>query len=1858
MAVYTIERANPLNPIAKCYISTERLGELNSISAKLKFVEYTNSDILTHDIDLLSNDDILIITETSSYEYVCSINQNSELFKNFLVESNFFIELTSPTAEEEFILNYYVKPSTITLENIGISSLKTDQYGVIGDKGVITQNGNCELWSDYDFTVFKTTLKRIYFNNDVVVLDEPYTNELVEKLQLAKASGGGRIHLSTTNLENGIGPITFDYNGIFISSFNQETESFVEQYLGETDEQRIINFLGINNSFVLSNLKFFEKDPENIKEIKINLHNSSPLFKNCYFVNCTFTLNGICNLNFNNCSFKNCRFIGDSNDNSNVNFISSILTNAEISNFSNANFYQTGITASLLNDIAKSKFCTCGFYGSSRITANDIYVENSAFADYTHFVSRYIFLNKSFSAIDCGITNKVIDLDDDETDASIKLVDCAFNRFAIINRNSIYNDKHVSLGISNCTFLNPIGFPDSDLEKTSLIYSTVLGNVAAVNSANTPREFGLMINSLLLNLLPEDADPLAPKQTPITGSVLPDELGGSYVNNIQAEDADSVSIITFSNETAPYKHLNGMLKCLRYNIISYGIGSYELLTKFSTVSEYITPYIQNRDIFGNVRSETNPVAGSEEFKALAIYGGTINLDYSSTLNAINRFKDLESLYQKPLVVNEFIDLQNKDKLPEFIWTKSGEQLQTVNVDDGTLTVYQVNIEDNDKYISCECSYDGYTLYNDVKLLIAETPILEYESTRYTAWTNLPFTIPVYIRSSLTGTGIFETSQINWYIQPKNAKAEFVTSTLTYVEDNITKSAINLKILEKTSSANYFCNLIYQPVGFENSRIIRAVDKNKLESEIVITIKHNIIIDRDLTTFGSIDLTEGDSLTLTAALIQGDDAIFEWQKTKELDNDSWETIYGPTSNNNDYKKHLFVEDRAGTYYRLHVYNLVDPNDVNSAIATEDYSNIATVKVFPKIIEGNSISSNITLFKIPVSELLSDSTVYNTGINYRIFNTLDNKDIEPANDTLAYSPTLHRKKDSDLWDIITDTQLEKKYIPYVFPSDVDIDKYNTNFGVASEEYRVVDGIRYGGYVYVLDLGHLNDLTNFKINAPQITVDLYATYMNEPNPDDNIEFNSLGKTVYARNNYIAVSDPTAFVSRSNRFSEFDMYVNPRLYSNNNQLVWDINLIEAYVNTPIIQLIETETDSIAIADIQYDHENRKIRVIFETNANIIYENSFRLNVIGKKNIIVEEEIATDIVYVDDTLQPDENGIITWVCKVPELFSQQPMVQLYDSNSKQIIANIAYNNAHNTYTFKFISSEDINAGGIYATFVGKNSANEHLGKIITKPYYNGTLYKYDGKFVWKIKYIDDQIRFNERPIIQVYDCAVNDEVIDLTKCITDIKYNNDEYAVEIILENTEHGFNAINAGTLSAVIIGEKYDAEFVENQGTYRENVGRVLLYKYDGNAKTIKLVKVIKSPNEVRNSYFGESVEFDDHGNILIGAPGENFDNIIGFNKSGDNIVPAYKSNENLTFSTKGRVYVFNLDDLINSEMFSSVDARQIISNASIFKTINYNTGNWGDLKNLYRIQNLYVIKDTATNGLKINEGFASIESYLDYYDFNYTYDFTYKKYFPTPYTVADFMTGNSKSEYFTIEYRQLYYTNNTEERYGTAISYNNDILTVGAPYYNSNKGLVEVWYYDKSLKKYVYSSSLKNPYFNNEQLFGINVETGSGYILSTFRRTAATQAVALLNINAANKIENNDIIIYAKNISKAKSFGNAIDSYNYTFTIASPNDGEIHRYNFNPLAENSKYVELIQTIGLSKFGVSANKNNNIVITKDKILAAYNSYGSALSDIYPKEIVGKNEYTGQDIEYAIVSTGQGAVLQFTLVGGEYKI
>ena len=52
------------------------------------------------------------------------------------------------------------------------------------------------------------------------------------------------------------------------------------------------------------------------------------------------------------------------------------------------------------------------------------------------------------------------------------------------------------------------------------------------------------------------------------------------------------------------------------------------------------------------------------------------------------------------------------------------------------------------------------------------------------------------------------------------------------------------------------------------------------------------------------------------------------------------------------------------------------------------------------------------------------------------------------------------------------------------------------------------------------------------------------------------------------------------------------------------------------------------------------------------------------------------------------------------------------------------------------------------------------------------------------------------------------------------------------------------------------------------------------------------------------------------------------------------------------------------------------------------------------------------------------------------------------------------------------------------------------------------------------------------------------------------------------------------------------------------------------------------------------------DNIVVTKNKILAAYTSYGTASGTM--KDSNGDN----------LISSGSGAVLQLTLTGGEFRI
>ena len=190
---------------------------------------------------------------------------------------------------------------------------------------------------------------------------------------------------------------------------------------------------------------------------------------------------------------------------------------------------------------------------------------------------------------------------------------------------------------------------------------------------------------------------------------------------------------------------------------------------------------------------------------------------------------------------------------------------------------------------------------------------------------------------------------------------------------------------------------------------------------------------------------------------------------------------------------------------------------------------------------------------------------------------------------------------------------------------------------------------------------------------------------------------------------------------------------------------------------------------------------------------------------------------------------------------------------------------------------------------------------------------------------------------------------------------------------------------------------------------------------------------------------------------------------------------------------------------------------------------------------------------------------------------------------------------------------------------------------------------MWNYNKADGKYVYSAALKNPQDNTNGLFGLFLEMGTNYFLATRRASSARQSVGVYNYKNG-KIIDNDIELSGR--SKEISFGESMDSVAETFVIAAPKEGYIYRYHINTSLEEEKPISIIQELSLKKFGISK-ADSTISISDDKILVTYNSYGPKC-----EKYVNKVEIAGKEKEIGLVNFGAGAVVQFTLVGGQYTV
>lgn len=426
-----------------------------------------------------------------------------------------------------------------------------------------------------------------------------------------------------------------------------------------------------------------------------------------------------------------------------------------------------------------------------------------------------------------------------------------------------------------------------------------------------------------------------------------------------------------------------------------------------------------------------------------------------------------------------------------------------------------------------------------------------------------------------------------------------------------------------------------------------------------------------------------------------------------------------------------------------------------------------------------------------------------------------------------------------------------------------------------------------------------------------------------------------------------------------------------------------------------------------------------------------------------------------------------------------------------------------------------------------------------------------------------------------------------------------------------------------------------------------GRVFLFKYFKGSNSVRLLNIMQSPNETENGSYGDDIEFDNYGNILISAPEELQEVQIGYNLNIDgSISPAINAANKLTFHTKGKVYVYSIKDIeASSDVLKLITPKQVLSSQYIPGSIDYNKGDWGVLKTKYYSQSKYFIKD-AFGGKRINESFADYASYVEYYNFNYKYDFTYKAQFPTMYTEADFRQGNSLGAKIEYGIQYSFYTNNTDELFGSCMSITNDCLLIGAPFYNQNQGYVELWKFvkttdDSNEGKYVYNTNVQNINPNKLTCFGQNVEMGENFFLVGYKSGVQIQGVNLFDYSTGKVINNN--IEIAPSITRAASFGNSLDSYGNTFLVGSPEEGKIYRYSYTPVSNTAKSnIKQLQLIDLEKQASVIEFGSKLVMVNDKILASYKSYGSE-ETVYGEKIV---------------SMGEGAVLQYTLIGGDFRL
>ena len=1809
--------------------------------------------------------------DNTSYEFTLGI-QDTELFQKYLKNSNFIVIFGPDLAD----VVYSIKPSGVDLENIQIGSKMVDGRR-IGGLGNISSTGNAELWTDYRQVVFSTMLKRIFYNNEIVEVESP-TNELVQKIEASKHQGGGVIYLDT---DDSFGPITINVNGLTVNGKKQTTGEYANIKFGDVRE---LAFIGQDSSDLVEGLRIDSDlatevkvcggtlvlDSCEFRNVKFKCFNGAEIYighsklTNCSFEDCSSNVsdnaaNKDTALSFVDCQLTSCRF----EELKSVEFIQCLFdqTNADnsglfVSHFDSCKFNSCSFVPNNEDDLnvltigsrtlskfinadqrEKLEFENCSLKG--RLDANKISLE--IISPIYECKLKHCFFNgcTRISTIDLVSAGLYYSR---PAESPIALESCSFEKLLLDYRYSVRTEGKAHVVITNCSFANPICFFD-DVPFTRsvnypiyLINSSILGPFAACKWTNQTSELNIFyatINSIVANYL--DLDRVGE-----TVHLVGTESSGGFYGSLMAflPLGEQELTVYFNNETGNLAGLNGCLKCLNYQEVFDAIPYQTLVSQIeqeglNDVLEVFETWYVDSDIFDVSRNGAGHIGVYED--SSEITSNFIPLDYSKVESTFAEFETLKNQQKQPYALNEFDINPGSFDSYKVTWKKDNLDLGGSFYAGLAQYVYTVDVLDNNKHLECFCEFvdeDGneIVLSNSITLLISSVPRLTYVKDSVKAWTEKAASLEV----ELGGLSDEDKSQLssmktNWY-KVESSGNTFKTTSFTQFDydSNKIKTSLFIPIVSKSDEGSYFAELEYIPAGFESMRIIRSQNAFNEFSPVTLNVGYSVVIDNAASSHGDFEIVEGDRLSLSAVLIQGDNPYIEWQTSKNSSGDSWTTIYGPTNGEFDISRVIYTVDEEGSYYRLHAFNYEEDG---VTIATEDYSAyLVYLKVLPKPNDGTEIDTSIVLAKISLRELTSSNI--NVGNNYRIYNSLDNVMPPKVSETLDAYPILHRRPENLLWRFDGNSgEYVKTYVPYQFPTDVDIDKFNPSFAVASEKLEYIDGVKYGGKLHILELDNLNDLVEYKINKPVASFDVLEAYENALGRET-VRFTDLASDLYVRNNYIAIADSNASVARTSLYSEFETFSNPELVPVDGYCIWTIELEASYEGLPIIRAIDAKAGVTLKYDISYPDSGRAIVVSFRTEEDVVPENSFIIQVIGVKSISESEEIAVSEV-TNGFLLP-EDGQVSWMIPIAKgLYSSiPPLIQVYDMQNN-VVNNLRVNYDMTSRSFVVTIDHNglIEANTYKAVLVGKTLNKPASGETISSfSTTNNTLYSENGYCIWTV---DVGANLRRSPVIQIFDCGP----ARLTDRIESIERNGSILTIKI--RNSQ----PIASNQLVLTFIDELAD----DLEGQFREAVGRVLLFKYDGNTGIIRFIKSIRSPQEQVFGHFGQAIDFDEYGHILISAPGETIERDVGYEERNYQIYPSRTSDNTLKFGTQGKVYVFDLAALEASEMFEIVEAKQILTNETLWKSVDYVNGSWGRLQKLYRTQSLYTITDVKTNGQKVDEGFSDMKSYLEYYEFNSTYDFMYKRYFPTPYTDQDFKTGNSRSEFFNIAYRQIYYTSNLNEQYGASLSCNSGVVTVGAPDYDSYKGLVELWTYNKNSGLYEFRSYQENKLMNGELFLGQNVESGDSFILSTYRKSQSRQAVSLFTYDQTYRLKDDDISISEGAGSNGKSFGNSLDSYGSTFIIASPDEGKVYRYELVDSDEETSY-KTIQTLNMKTYGITSwsSSKNSMVITKDKILAGYSSYG-------PNAV----EHLDADGN-PLISVGSGAVVQFTLIGGNFTL